>query len=615
MDLKTWASSIASRGQKLARDGMTYVNTKIEKQQSQVFSHFPSSVSSFFQAQSSSSQKCEGSSGEVSSFFPFSSLSRSLPSSLVFYSIQNELSPPPFSPPSSSNLMHASDPSSSSLSPGEISSSSSSSFSSSSSSSLNAFLLPEGLPSDCISPSLFRELFPVKGNFVFRFKTPSNLSDSGFIWRHLHEDVDEYIPCFNGYIICRALQLPTGIAPPVLPSISPLSCPSFGGCEKEFLYSKKKSKEKKDLSFDRPGEDEEEEEQDEREEDSRRRGGGRRGMRAKERREEDEGEEREEDILSSSSLQGGRDSRRGHMDQRRDNSQEILTERYEGEKESKARGRNAFQDNEREKRPPRRGEEDERGEGGQANAGHTNDLFSENFFHSRACSSSPLYGDQMEESTKSHAFLSSQNTWAGQGAAAAAGGAGGTPLHHRHPNSDSFSSFSSSSPLHSSSSSAASGSGVYTPQTAVGPSHPPSLLRSREDLVADRLARTESRIQKKFQEAQERRQQELNRQQERLAVPEAVQQQLERWAKTGIDGKYKDIRTLLSTVHEVLWPEADWEPVPISVLMISSQVKKHYRKALLLTHPDKHQSSSAEQLFRAEKIFQAFNEAFKAHPL
>lgn len=35
------------------------------------------------------------------------------------------------------------------------------------------------------------------------------------------------------------------------------------------------------------------------------------------------------------------------------------------------------------------------------------------------------------------------------------------------------------------------------------------------------------------------------------ACAEAVQQQLERWAKSGIDGKYKDIRTLLSTVHEV----------------------------------------------------------------
>lgn len=50
-----------------------------------------------------------------------------------------------------------------------------------------------------------------------------------------------------------------------------------------------------------------------------------------------------------------------------------------------------------------------------------------------------------------------------------------------------------------------------------------------------------------------------------------------RWAKTS-EGTYKDLRTLLSSLQEILWNDADWTPKTISDLMMSSQrVKKAYR--------------------------------------
>jgi hypothetical protein len=83
------------------------------------------------------------------------------------------------------------------------------------------------------------------------------------------------------------------------------------------------------------------------------------------------------------------------------------------------------------------------------------------------------------------------------------------------------------------------------------------------------------------------------------------------WAKTE-DGKLRDVRTLLSTVENVIWEDSGWVNISMSDLMMSdAAVKKFYRKAIILCHPDRHQSSSAEQQYAADRIFGSLNEAFK----
>lgn len=55
-----------------------------------------------------------------------------------------------------------------------------------------------------------------------------------------------------------------------------------------------------------------------------------------------------------------------------------------------------------------------------------------------------------------------------------------------------------------------------------------------------------------------------------------------------IEGKERNIRALLSTMHTVLWEgETRWKPVGMADLVTPEQVKKIYRKAVLVVHPDK----------------------------
>ncbi|NWT48674.1 GAK kinase, partial [Chroicocephalus maculipennis] len=55
-----------------------------------------------------------------------------------------------------------------------------------------------------------------------------------------------------------------------------------------------------------------------------------------------------------------------------------------------------------------------------------------------------------------------------------------------------------------------------------------------------------------------------------------------------IEGKERNIRALISTLHTVLWEgENKWKPVSIADLVTPEQVKKYYRKAVLVVHPDK----------------------------
>lgn len=55
-----------------------------------------------------------------------------------------------------------------------------------------------------------------------------------------------------------------------------------------------------------------------------------------------------------------------------------------------------------------------------------------------------------------------------------------------------------------------------------------------------------------------------------------------------IEGKERNIRALISTLHTVLWEgETRWKPMGMADLVTPDQVKKAYRKAVLVVHPDK----------------------------
>ncbi|XP_036777285.1 cyclin-G-associated kinase isoform X2 [Manis pentadactyla] len=53
------------------------------------------------------------------------------------------------------------------------------------------------------------------------------------------------------------------------------------------------------------------------------------------------------------------------------------------------------------------------------------------------------------------------------------------------------------------------------------------------------------------------------------------------------DGKERNIRALLSTLHTALWDGSRWTPVGMADLVTPGQVKRQYRRAVLVVHPDK----------------------------
>jgi len=55
-----------------------------------------------------------------------------------------------------------------------------------------------------------------------------------------------------------------------------------------------------------------------------------------------------------------------------------------------------------------------------------------------------------------------------------------------------------------------------------------------------------------------------------------------------IEGKERNIRALLCSLHTVLWEgEHKWQEPGMHQLVSADQVKKVYRKAVLSVHPDK----------------------------
>ena len=95
---------------------------------------------------------------------------------------------------------------------------------------------------------------------------------------------------------------------------------------------------------------------------------------------------------------------------------------------------------------------------------------------------------------------------------------------------------------------------------------------------------------------------------DKKAAVHALEDRLNAWSLK--DGQRKGIRTLLSSLHTVLWPNSGWKPVGLADLIDLNAIKKVQRKAMLLVHPDKLQDATPEQKVVAEHAFDALNSAY-----
>ena len=74
------------------------------------------------------------------------------------------------------------------------------------------------------------------------------------------------------------------------------------------------------------------------------------------------------------------------------------------------------------------------------------------------------------------------------------------------------------------------------------------------------------------------------------------------------EGKSRNIRTLLCSLHKIIWTGARWTECGMHQLVSSNDVKKMYRKACLAVHPDKQMGTDNENL--SKLIFMELNEAW-----
>ena len=74
------------------------------------------------------------------------------------------------------------------------------------------------------------------------------------------------------------------------------------------------------------------------------------------------------------------------------------------------------------------------------------------------------------------------------------------------------------------------------------------------------------------------------------------------------EGKSRNIRTLLCSLHKVIFPGTRWTECGMHQLVSAADVKKMYRKACLAVHPDKQTGTENENL--SKLIFMELNEAW-----
>lgn len=138
---------------------------------------------------------------------------------------------------------------------------------------------------------------------------------------------------------------------------------------------------------------------------------------------------------------------------------------------------------------------------------------------------------------------------------------------------------------------------------------PPSRVFDRDQLVREREAGVQECVEHAKRKYLEAQQKETELREAKLCAANKLSGEIDKWAK--MEKTWKDIRTLLSTCHEVSWQGCEWRPVTMSELMAPNTVKTKYRKAILVYHPDKQKEAPPEQQYRAERIFEALNESFK----
>ena len=73
-----------------------------------------------------------------------------------------------------------------------------------------------------------------------------------------------------------------------------------------------------------------------------------------------------------------------------------------------------------------------------------------------------------------------------------------------------------------------------------------------------------------------------------------------------------NMRAAIASVHTVLWEGCGWKPVSLTDLITFDDVKRAWRKAVVIIHPDKvkQKGGTADQAYIASLVFDVLKEAW-----
>lgn len=141
-----------------------------------------------------------------------------------------------------------------------------------------------------------------------------------------------------------------------------------------------------------------------------------------------------------------------------------------------------------------------------------------------------------------------------------------------------------------------------------GPSQGKPNAPNREELKAQREARVQARISEKMAEKQSWDREEKEKREAREDASTRLGSDLKAWSHRSRG----NIRALLGSLDKVLWESCGWKPINMMDLVDASSVKKQYRKAITVVHPDKvrQRGATAEQEYIADIVFDSLKEAY-----
>ena len=133
---------------------------------------------------------------------------------------------------------------------------------------------------------------------------------------------------------------------------------------------------------------------------------------------------------------------------------------------------------------------------------------------------------------------------------------------------------------------------------------------NRAALAMNRENQVNMNVRKKLEEKRERDAVHSQEERDTELARQKWDDKLTAWAYDA-SKKKRNVRTLLSSMHTVLWPGNKWKEVGLGDVIEGRQVKLKYRRAMLVVHPDRLAVESAEIRFIAKRVFEAINEQYR----